>query len=127
MLPTWVSDGGTTVVVVPLIALRRTMMDRCRQFQITCAEWNGGGDGWNGARVVFVTSESAISGRFQTFLNQLRSGQQLDRIVIDECHVVLNDQLELRRILRRMGKINRAGTQMIMLTATLPPQMKGKL
>ena len=126
MLPAWLSEGGTSVVVVPLIALRRNMMDRCRRFKISCVEWNASHRA-KGARIVLVTPESAVSETFQTFLNQLRSAQQLDRIVIDECHVVLNDQLDFRRKLRRMGEFNRVGTQMIMLTATLPPSMEGEL
>ena len=38
MLPAWCSSGGTSIVVVPLIALRQDMKDRCRQFGITCVE-----------------------------------------------------------------------------------------
>jgi superfamily II DNA helicase RecQ len=38
MLPAWAEQGGTTVVVVPLIALRGDMMRRCTKLGILCAE-----------------------------------------------------------------------------------------
>jgi superfamily II DNA helicase RecQ len=37
MLPAWAEQGGTTVVVIPLIALRGDMMQRCKLFRISCA------------------------------------------------------------------------------------------
>jgi DEAD/DEAH box helicase len=41
MLPTWAERGGTTVVVVRLIALRGDMKRRCKKLGIPCAEWSG--------------------------------------------------------------------------------------
>jgi superfamily II DNA helicase RecQ len=38
MLPAWVKPGGTTVVIVPLIALRGDMKRRYDKFGIACAE-----------------------------------------------------------------------------------------
>jgi superfamily II DNA helicase RecQ len=38
MLPAWAEQGGTTVVVVPLIALRGDMMQQCRKLGILCAK-----------------------------------------------------------------------------------------
>ncbi len=40
MLSAWCSPGGTSIVVVPLIALRQDMKQRCEGMGITCAEWN---------------------------------------------------------------------------------------
>jgi superfamily II DNA helicase RecQ len=40
MLPVWPKQGGTAVVVVPLIALQGDMMRRCRKLGILCAEWD---------------------------------------------------------------------------------------
>lgn len=47
--------------------------------------------------------------------------QRLDRIVIDECHVVLNQQERFRLLLQQLGKLRLAATQMVLLTAILPP------
>ncbi|GME31336.1 conserved hypothetical protein [Neofusicoccum parvum] len=96
MLPAWTEPGGTTVVVVPLIALRADMKERCSKLGISCAEWDARRPP-DAESVVLVTPEAALSDEFMTFLNRLRAMRQLDRIVIDECHVVLNDQVDFRK------------------------------
>ncbi|RHZ43027.1 uncharacterized protein CDV56_100003, partial [Aspergillus thermomutatus] len=45
---------------------------------------------------MLVTPESAVNPDFQTFLNWLRWMRRLDRIVINECHVVLNSQRDFQ-------------------------------
>ena len=65
--------------------------------------------------------------------------KRLERIVIDECHVVLNEQprknpddpddepKEFRPLLSQLGRLQIAHTQMVLLTATLPPSVERKL
>ncbi|TKA32264.1 hypothetical protein B0A49_13950, partial [Cryomyces minteri] len=53
--------------------------------------------------------------------------QQLDRIVIDECHVVLSRKYTFRKQLQQLGKLMMAETQMVLLTATLPPSEEEEL
>lgn len=43
------------------------------------------------ASIVLVTPELALSSDFIIFVNRLRVVHRLDRIVIDECYIVLND------------------------------------
>jgi RecQ family ATP-dependent DNA helicase len=126
MLPAWVEPGGTTVVVVPLIALRSDMKKRCDKFGIVCAEW-GRTQQPDGAAIVLVTPESAVSKEFGTYLNRMRTMRRLDRIVIDECHIILNDGLDFRKYMQRLGQLMTAETQMILLTATLPPTKEAEL
>ncbi len=120
MLPAWAEQGGTTVVVVPLIALRGDMKRRCKKLGISCLEWEGRRPP-DAAAIVLVTPESAVSEDFMTFLNRLKATQQLDRIVIDECHIVLNRKFTFRKQMQQLGKLMMAETQMVLLTATLPP------
>ena len=126
MLPAWAEQGGTTVVVVPLVALRGDMMRRCRQLGISCAEWEGRHPP-DAAAVVLVTPESAVGEDFTTFLNRLRATRQLDRIVIDECHIVLNRRYTFRKQMQQLGKLVAAETQMVLLSATLPPTEEDEL
>jgi RecQ family ATP-dependent DNA helicase len=126
MLPAWAEQGGTTVVVVPLIALRGDMMRRCRKLGISCAEWDSRRPP-DAAAVVLVTPESAVREEFATFLNRLRATRQLDRIVIDECHIVLNRRYDFRKEMQKLGKLAAAETQIVMLTATLPPSEEDEL
>jgi superfamily II DNA helicase RecQ len=126
MLPAWAEQGGTTVVVVPLIALRGDMMRRCKKLGISCEEWEGRRPP-DAAAIVLVTPESAVSEEFMTFLNRLRATRQLDRIVIDECHIVLNRRYKFRKQMQQLGKLVAAETQMVLLTATLPPTEEEEL
>ncbi|KAF2187528.1 P-loop containing nucleoside triphosphate hydrolase protein, partial [Zopfia rhizophila CBS 207.26] len=126
MLPAWAEQGGTTVVVVPLIALRGDMKQRCKRLGISCAEWEGRRPP-DAAAVVLVTPESAVSEDFMTFLNRLKATRQLDRIVIDECHIVLNRRYTFRKQMQQLGKLVAAETQMVLLTATLPPDEEEEL
>ena len=126
MLPAWVEQGGTTVVVVPLIALRGDMTRRCNELGISCAEWEGRRQP-DAAAIVLVTPESAVTEGFMTFLNRLKATQQLDRIVIDECHIVLNRRYTFRKQMQQLGKLMMAETQMVLLTATLPPSEEEEL
>jgi superfamily II DNA helicase RecQ len=89
MVPAFATPGSMTVVVVPLVALRANMTQRCQQLGISCVAWESRRPP-NAASIVLVTPESAVSPDFQMFLNQLRWMRRLDCIVINECHVVLN-------------------------------------
>ncbi|KAI6957743.1 hypothetical protein KC332_g17517 [Hortaea werneckii] len=120
MLPAFVQSGGVTIVVVPLKSLRADMMDRCSAVNIGCAVWSRG-QAVDGASIVLVTPEKALSPEFGTFVGRLRQTQRLDRIVIDECHIVLNDRWDFRQGLQQLGRLAYAETQMLLLTATLPP------
>ncbi|KAF2865192.1 hypothetical protein BDV95DRAFT_632417 [Massariosphaeria phaeospora] len=44
----------------------------------------------------------------------------LDRIVINECYIVLNRQYTFRKQMQQLGRLVAAKTQIVMLTATLP-------
>jgi len=69
---------------------------------------------------VLVTPESAVREEFATFLNWLRATRQLDRIVINECYIMLNRRYDFRKEMQKLGKLAAAETQIVMLTATLP-------
>lgn len=126
MLPARAEQGGTTVVVVPLIALRGDMMRRCKKLGTSSAEWEGRRPP-DAAVIVLVTPESAVGEDLATFLNRLRATRQLDRIVIDECHIVLSRRYAFRKQMQQLGRLVAAETLMVLLTATLPPSEEDEL
>lgn len=119
MLPASVSPGGVTVVIAPLNALRDSLQDRCDQLGIPCAKWDGRRPPY-WARIVLVTPESAVTKAFSRFIDEKRMLQQLDRIVIDECHVLLESNATWRPDVLKLIEMTEKGTQVIYLTATLP-------
>ena len=80
----------SSIVIVSLIALRQNLKRRCEKMSIRCVEWNSQ-KSLDAASIVLVTSKFAIRNEFRTFINRLRTTQRLNQIVIDECHVMLND------------------------------------
>ena len=106
--------------MVPSIALCQDLRRRCEEIGIDCREWNRRRPP-DDARIVLVTPEGARSEEFIRFMNRIRGQERLDRIVIDECYVVLNEQEDFRPRLQELGDLNRAQVPMVMLTATLPP------
>ncbi|KAK2035910.1 hypothetical protein LZ31DRAFT_571661 [Colletotrichum somersetense] len=83
ILPAYCAPDGVTIVVTP-------QADRL-------------------ATVVFITPESAVTEGFQDFVRRLQGRQQVDRVVLDKCHMVLDRlkgfQPTLYRILyRRAGR-----------------------
>jgi superfamily II DNA helicase RecQ len=120
MLPAASCPGGLTVVIVPLVSLQGDLMDRCQKLKISCAEWKSDrvpGD----VSIVFVTPESAMTKRFLDFLESRRVMAKVDRIVVDECHTIMEGSLTFRPKLRELGTLALVGLQMVYLTATLPP------
>jgi superfamily II DNA helicase RecQ len=95
-------------------------MDRCQKLRISCAEWRSDrvpGD----VSIVFVTPESAMMKRFLDFLESRRVMAKIDRIVVDECHTIMEGSLSFRPKLRELGTLALVGVQIIYLTATLLP------
>lgn len=123
MLPASVSPGGVTVVIAPLNALRDDLQDRCDKLGIPCAKWNGlRPPYWAG--IVLVTPEGAVTKAFGRFLDEKRMLHQLDRIVVDECHVLLESTKTWRPDVLKMTEMTGKGTQVVYLTATLPPTLQ---
>ncbi|KAF2834060.1 hypothetical protein M501DRAFT_903538, partial [Patellaria atrata CBS 101060] len=109
---------GVTVVVVPLISLRADMKARCSHAGIECVEWDSRRpQEW--ASIVLVTPESAVSEGFGNFINRQRSMGRLNRIMVDECHVVLDSMKSWRTRMLRLRELVKAETQLVYLTATM--------
>ncbi len=127
LLPAFCAPEGTTIVVVPLVSLREDLKRRCTEAGIHFSVWQGASYGQGpqppqSASLVFVTPESAVTKGFRSFINRLRGRQQLDRVVVDECHCVLQSSPSFRPRLAQLGEaVSLFGVQLVFLTATLPP------
>ena len=127
MLSTWCSRSEVSVIVISLIALRQDMMNRCRNLKILCVEWHRNFDFSIAIRLMFVIFEFVVFEKFQTWVNRQRAIENLDRIFIDECYVILNQQTNFRRKLQQLRVLNQVEVQIIMLTTTLSSNLKTKL
>jgi superfamily II DNA helicase RecQ len=71
---------------------------------------------------MFVTPEAAVSKAFRQYINRQRAIGRLDRIVIDECHVILDLLNRFRSWLLALRNLVQAETQIVYLTAILRPR-----
>jgi superfamily II DNA helicase RecQ len=123
MLPASVSSGGVTIVIAPLNLLQDDLLDRCDRLGIPNAKWDGRRPPY-WARIIFTTPEGAATKSFGRFLDEKRMLRQLDRIFIDECHTMLESSDRWRPDVLRLSEMTGKGTQLVYLTATLPPVLQ---
>ena len=120
MLSVFTEPGRTTIVVVPLLSLRGDIMQRYQILDILYVSWESCRP-LDKATIILVIPESAVTEDFYIFINRLKQTQRLNRIVIDKCYIILNNQQNFRPELRQLGQLNHAWTQIVLLTATLSP------
>jgi superfamily II DNA helicase RecQ len=102
--------------------LQEDMADRCRKDGIRCAIWSDGRAPPYDAQIVFVIAESAVSQSFADYVNAKMLNQQLERVIIDECHSVLQSTKKFRPKVLQLRELISRQTQVVCLTATLPPR-----
>ena len=116
---------GVTIVVMPKVMLQEDMAQRCRKDGIRCAIWIDQHVTPIDAQVVSVMAESAVLQSFADYVNAKVLNGQLERVSIDECHSVLQPTPQFRpKVVQLRDAISRQ-TQVVCLTATLPPRQEG--
>jgi superfamily II DNA helicase RecQ len=123
MLPAVCSPDGLTILVVPIVALKDDQKRRCKEAGLEVHSWNDQSNiGARSAQVVIVTPESAVTKAFGRLINSEYYSGRLERIVIDECHVVLDSINGWREKIKELKEMTEKGVQMVWMTATLPPK-----
>ena len=124
MLPTLLPGAGTTVLLIPLVALRQDLVRRCAELRVQFAVWERDmdEDRYLGCPLLLVSLEAAGSPRFRAFLARMDARESLDRIVFDEAHLVLTAS-EYRPKIQAVKHLRALRCQFVFLSATLPPLM----
>ncbi|OLL26208.1 ATP-dependent DNA helicase Q5, partial [Neolecta irregularis DAH-3] len=86
ILPSVLHGSGTTILILPLVALRQDMERRLKELEIPYAFWSH--EQQYTSSLIIVTIEQASTDSFKSYLLKLSSQNQLDRIVMDECHLI---------------------------------------
>lgn len=123
-LPASLPGARVTIVVLPFLALIQNLKARCEKLGISCSHWTRMRP--KRAQVVLVIAEIAVSDSFLTFVSDLQVAGRLDRIVVDECHVVFTST-SYRRQLHDLDRLRAIPCQFILLTGTLPPRLEAAL
>ena len=127
-LPACIEERGVTVVVVPYRALIEDLVGRIRDCGVDCMEWKHGES--NPASVVVVSADIAgditSNGNFLGYARLLKGKGLLQRIVVDECHLLFTAR-HWRANLLKVKNLRLLGCPVVLLTATLPPVQEGEL
>jgi hypothetical protein len=122
MIGTAMSEATTTILILPMVALRADMLRRFHAVGIRYLVWSV--DCKQTASLVIVSAEAACSQSFLEYAHVLVSKQKLDRIVLDECHLTITAS-DYRPCMAQLGwYVRQVRTQTVWLTATLPPAMQ---
>lgn len=113
-------------MILPLISLLFDQLQRAKRLGISAIIYDPRNPP-DSVRLVLITPETSLSENFLGFLRRLQTFHQLDRIVIDECYIILNKKSIFRRRLSQLGDLIDFKTQFVLLTVTLPPRYQSDL
>jgi len=122
MIGTAIANGGITVLVLPMVALRGDMLRRFHEVGIRPLVWSV--ECKQSASLVIVSAEAECTQGFLEYCHIQVSKQELARIVVDEGHLTITAN-SYRRCMAQLGwYVRQIRTQTVWLTATLPPVME---
>ena len=124
-LPARLPGAGTTILVVPLVALKQDTVRRCQQLGVECSVWNSDQQPSLGCPLLLVSLDQAVQTSFLTYANQLDAANLLARVILDESHLVCTAD-SYRNKMAEVKKLRMLHCQFVFLTATLPPQMEAQ-
>lgn len=101
LLPAYCSPDSVTVVISPFLALQSDLLNHCKKMAIHSEIWDT--NQAYTAPLILVTPKAFTTTAFLGFINRLIVRQRLDRVVLDECHLVLSNSYEFRPQLRTIG------------------------
>lgn len=122
MVGALLGGAGTTLVILPTVALGSDQLGRLRRAGIKTMEWFPNGTCQRKAKlVVLVTAEAACTDAFLEYAAWLDSEQQLDCIVVDECYLTLTAS-SYRQSMQQLGAfVRQVPMQTVWLMATMLP------
>lgn len=114
-----------TVVIILVIVLREDLKARCNKVGISYKEQNSKRVlGW--VRVVLVTLEVVVKELFRRFIVEKKMIEQLDRIIINKCYIILEVSIEQRPKVIKLKYIIEVGCQLVYITAIILPRLEGR-
>jgi superfamily II DNA helicase RecQ len=123
LLTASLSISKITIVIVPLVGLKRDILRRAREFNIPCSILE---DNLEYSTLTLVSIETIIKASFISSLNSLIEEERVDRIILDEFHL-LDTSSSYRGIMYRFKELLVKRVQFVFLTGTLPLSIEERL
>lgn len=124
LLAASLTTSKITLVVLPLVGLKENILTRAREFGIPCCIYE---KEHSFAPLTLLSIETIVEQASFVFLvkNLIEEGR-LDRIIIDECHLLITSRT-YRSIMYRVKEVLVLRTQFVLLSGTLPLQVEQRL
>ena len=116
LLTSSLSISKVTIVILPLVGLKQDILRRSKEFNIPSIIFE---DTKQFQNLTLVSIETIIEGTFISLVQSLINNNNLDRIIIDECHLLISAS-NYRSIMFRFKELLLLSTQFVFLTGTLP-------
>ncbi|KAL2038903.1 hypothetical protein N7G274_008425 [Stereocaulon virgatum] len=124
MVISLVTAAEVTIMIMPLITLRQDLMRQCNKRKVPFWHYNTGDHMQERVHavpsLVLVDVKTAVTPTFNAFAKRLLDTDRLDRLVIDEAHLILT-AADYREYSGLLGVLRQIACPLICLTATLPP------
>ena len=119
LLAASLSTSKTTILVVPLVALKANLVDKAKSLGISYTIW----EDLEASEVVqrtpaltFVSLETASKSSFLHLITQIRS--RIDRVIMDEAHIIPLAS-NYRHVCNQLTHITRLEIPIVLATATM--------
>src|SRR5258706_5427655 len=112
-----------SIVIVPLVGLKQDLFNRSQKLGIPTSIFE---ENQEFKTLTLVSIETIIQEDFLFQVQKLIELQELDRIILDECHLLLTAS-NYRSIMFRFKEILKLPCQFLFLTGTLPLKLEDSL
>ena len=123
LLTSSLSISKVTIVILPLVGLKLDILRRAKEFNIPCSIFEETREFKN---LTLVSIESIVSSTFVGLVQELINSSSLDRIILDECHLLISSS-SYRSIMFRFKEILLLKCQFVFLSSTLPYSFEQEL
>jgi len=123
LLSSSLSISKVTIVIVPLVGLKADILRRAQAYNIPSTIYE---DSQTFSNITLVSIETIVSSRFISLVEGLIQSSSLDRIIIDECHLLISTT-SYRNIMVRVKELFLLQVQFVLLTGTLPYSFENEL
>ena len=123
LLTSSLSISKVTIVILPLVGVKLNILERASEFNIPCSIFE---EALEFKNLTLISIETIVSPTFRGLVQGLISSNSLDRIIIDECHLIISSA-SYRNIMYRFKELLELPTQFVFLTGTLPYSFEQEL
>jgi superfamily II DNA helicase RecQ len=124
LLTSALSTSTATIVIAPLVALKVDLLRRAKEFNIPCSIYE---ESYEVKALTLVSIESIRSSSFIATIKSLIASNKLDRIILDECHLLITSKSYRSIMYSFKQALFLFPIQFVFLTGTLPKALELEL